>query len=341
MNESTQKREQAIDTQQSPVLLNSSEQKDTTNHSNDTHSPITDINRRTGRNMPQAIATAAVLVTMIISCLVVSIDAFVLLLVVFMVLALWELHVDFATVGLRIPFITLSACSVLTIVATYYAKWHAVAMASGITVSLLLTIIIASLNGKMSAYTLRAVTKKMQNEHTMVTAKHSPLTHVAVALFVLLYIPLLASCIVLGLSDTKQAVAHAMLFVFLPALSDTGGLFAGAWFGKHKLSPRISPKKSIEGLIGSMVFAIIGAYGITACAYGASWLRVWWLPILMGILAGIVGTFGDLCASMLKRDMGIKDMGHLLKGHGGVLDRVDSILLCAPVMLTLLRVAGL
>jgi phosphatidate cytidylyltransferase len=65
------------------------------------------------------------------------------------------------------------------------------------------------------------------------------------------------------------------------------------------------------------------------------------VPIIMGTIVGIVGTFGDLCASMLKRDIGIKDMGHLLKGHGGVMDRVDSILLCAPFLAALLWATGL
>ena len=309
-------------------------------NSNGTHEALTDINRRTGRNMPQAIATAAVLVVAIVACLIISIDVFVVLMAVFMVLALWELHVDFATLGLRIPFVTLSLCSLVTIFATYYAKWHAVAMASGITASLLLTVICATLSNSISARTMHAVEKKLEGS-SHAAYEHTLFTNMSVSLFVVLYIPLLASSIVLALTNTRYAVAHAMLLVFLPALSDTGGLFAGAWLGKHKLSPRISPKKSVEGLVGSMIFAVVGAYTIIAGFYGSSWLRCWWMPLVMGISSGIVGTFGDLCASMLKRDIGIKDMGHLLKGHGGVLDRVDSILLCGPVLLVLLNIAHL
>lgn len=305
-----------------------------------THETLSDINRRTGRNMPQAIATAVVLVAAIIACLLISIDVFVVLMAIFMVLALWELHVDFATLGLRIPFVTLSLCSLLTIFATYYAKWHAVAMASGITASLVLTLICATLSNTVSARTMQAVEKKLQGS-AHIAYEHTLFTNTSVSLFVVLYIPLLASCIVLALTSTRYAVAHAMLLVFLPALSDTGGLFAGAWLGKHKLSPRISPKKSIEGLVGSMLFAVIGAYAIVAGFYGSAWFTCWWMPLVMGIASGIVGTFGDLCASMLKRDIGIKDMGHLLKGHGGVLDRVDSILLCGPVLLVLLQLAHL
>ena len=171
---------------------------------------------------------------------------------------------------------------------------------------------------------------------------HSRLSHVAVSLFTLLYIPLLGSCLVIPLTFNGHPVAHGIMLVFLPALSDTGGLFAGAWLGKHKLSPRISPKKSVEGLIGSMLFAMAGAFAVFACTYDASmWATRWWVPVVAGVMIGIVGTFGDLCASMLKRDIGIKDMGHLLKGHGGVMDRVDSILLSAPFTCVLLWATGL
>ena len=171
---------------------------------------------------------------------------------------------------------------------------------------------------------------------------HSRLSHVAVSLFTVLYIPLLAGCLIIPLTFGGHPVAHAIMLVFLPALSDTGGLFAGAWLGKHKLSPRISPKKSVEGLVGSMLFAMVGAFAVFACTYdGATWATRWWVPIVMGVMVGVVGTFGDLCASMLKRDIGIKDMGHLLKGHGGVMDRVDSILISAPFIAILLWAAGL
>lgn len=314
---------------------------------------IASINKRTGRNMPQAIATAAALVVVILACLLIRIDLFVVLIVVFMMLALWELRVDFATAGLHIPVVTLWLCSAATLLATYYSPHHIMTLALCIMGMLLLVALSATMKLSLGNRLSLAVADKLSHtdagarlessfNHERGEHNHSRLSHVAVSLFTVLYIPLLAGCLIIPLTFGGHPVAHAIMLVFLPALSDTGGLFAGAWLGKHKLSPRISPKKSVEGLIGSMLFAMIGAFAIFACTYdGATWATRWWVPIIMGVMVGLVGTFGDLCASMLKRDIGIKDMGHLLKGHGGVMDRVDSILISAPFIAILLWAAGL
>lgn len=314
---------------------------------------IASINKRTGRNMPQAIATAAALVVVILACLLIRIDLFVVLIVVFMMLALWELRVDFATAGLHIPVATLWLCSAATLLATYYSPHHIMTLALCIMGMLLLVALSATMKLSLGNRLSLAVADKLSHtdagarlessfNHERGEHNHSRLSHVAVSLFTVLYIPLLAGCLIIPLTFGGHPVAHAIMLVFLPALSDTGGLFAGAWLGKHKLSPRISPKKSVEGLVGSMLFAMVGAFAVFACTYdGATWATRWWVPIVMGVMVGLVGTFGDLCASMLKRDIGIKDMGHLLKGHGGVMDRVDSILISAPFIAILLWAAGL
>ena len=314
---------------------------------------IASINKRTGRNMPQAIATAAALVVVILACLLIRIDLFVVLIVVFMMLALWELRVDFATAGLHIPVVTLWLCSAATLLATYYSPHHIMTLALCIMGMLLLVALSATMKLSLGNRLSLAVADKLSHteagarlessfNHERGEPNHTRLSHVAESLFTVLYIPLLAGCLIIPLTFGGHPVAHAIMLVFLPALSDTGGLFAGAWLGKHKLSPRISPKKSVEGLVGSMLFAMVGAFAVFACTYdGATWATRWWVPIVMGVMVGLVGTFGDLCASMLKRDIGIKDMGHLLKGHGGVMDRVDSILISAPFIAILLWAAGL
>ena len=314
---------------------------------------INAINKKTGRNMPQAIATAVVLIAIILACLLISVDLFVYLVVLFMVLALWELRVDFATAGLHIPVVALWACSAVTLLATYYSKHHIVAMTVCVLASLLLVAIAASAKVTFGSRLSLAVADKLSHtdagarlessfNHEQGEVRHSRLSHVAVSMFTVLYIPLLASCLIMPLTFNGHPVAHAIMLVFMPALSDTGGLFAGAWLGKHKLSPRISPKKSWEGLAGSILFAMAGSFVVMFCTYEPSvWTVRWWVPIVAGFMIGIAGTFGDLCASMLKRDIGIKDMGHLLKGHGGVMERVDSILLSAPFVCVLLWATGM
>lgn len=314
---------------------------------------INAINKKTGRNMPQAIATAVVLVALILASLLISIDLFVCLVVLFMILALWELRVDFATAGLHIPVVALWICSAVTLLATFYSERHIVAMTVCVLASLAIVTVAASAKVTFGSRLSLAVANKLSHtdagarlessfNHEQGEISHSRLSHVAVSMFTVLYIPLLASCIIMPLTFNKHPVAHAIIMVFMPALSDTGGLFAGAWLGKHKLSPRISPKKSWEGLAGSVLFAMVGAFVVLFCTYEPSvWMSRWWVPVVAGIMIGLAGTFGDLCASMLKRDIGIKDMGHLLKGHGGVMDRVDSILLCAPFVCVLLWAVGM
>ncbi|WEV52214.1 phosphatidate cytidylyltransferase [Bifidobacterium sp. ESL0798] len=314
-------------------------------------SALNDINKKTGRNMPQAVATAVFLVVLIVACLLIRIDLYVVMIAVFLVLALRELHVSFATVHLYIPLIVLWLCCVGTLLSIYYVPDHVLAAGVGITVSTIAVAIAANLRhnvGKRLAGAIEGKLKAAQGiEKTAAPSAankkngESSIDNVAVSVFLVLYILVLASCIILPETFNGHPVAHAIMLIFLPALSDTGGLFFGAFFGRHKLSPRISPKKSVEGLCGSILFAMVGALVIFAITYPGLWATRWWMPILTGVMVGVIGTFGDLCASMLKRDMGLKDMGHLLKGHGGVIDRVDSILLCAPFFTVLLWATGM
>ena len=125
-----------------------------------------------------------------------------------------------------------------------------------------------------------------------------------------------------------------LLAVLGPVGNDVGGYIAGVLFGRHPMAPGISPKKSWEGFAGSLV---LGTAMVTLIAVLALELP-WWVGVAIGAVLVVVSTCGDLAESLLKRDLGIKDMGHLLPGHGGVLDRVDSILLAAPTTYVMLEV---
>ena len=137
---------------------------------------------------------------------------------------------------------------------------------------------------------------------------------------------------------------HALFLVFLTLgmawIPDTGGYFAGRQFGKHKLAEHISPKKTVEGLIGSYVFNIIFVLVIgniyTAAATDITINYLYLVPI--SVFCTTFAVLGDLSASIIKRQYLIKDFGNIMPGHGGVLDRFDSVLFVAPFMLMILRV---
>ena len=110
-------------------------------------------------------------------------------------------------------------------------------------------------------------------------------------------------------------------------LTDIGCYYVGTKFGKHKLAPVISPNKTIEGSIGGIIFAIIGAVIVGAC-----FQLEWYLSVLAGLLCTVFAQIGDLSESLIKRDAGVKDSGHSLPGHGGFLDRADSFIFTIPLM---------
>jgi phosphatidate cytidylyltransferase len=130
-------------------------------------------------------------------------------------------------------------------------------------------------------------------------------------------------------------------FIMLPFvvgfLSDVGGYFVGVTLGKHKLCPVISPKKTVEGLIGGVVLAVLGmiVYGLIL-QFGFKMEVNYFYVLIYGLAGSLAGVFGDLSFSVIKRQTGIKDFGHLIPGHGGILDRFDSIIVVAPLIEALL-----
>jgi phosphatidate cytidylyltransferase len=122
-------------------------------------------------------------------------------------------------------------------------------------------------------------------------------------------------------------------------LSDTGGYVAGVFFGKHPMAPKASPKKSWEGLAGSLIATGVGGALLLAFLFD----EPWWHGAILGVIVSAAAVLGDLTESILKRDLGIKDMSNLLPGHGGLMDRLDSVVFAAPtafMLLTLLAPVG-
>lgn len=147
------------------------------------------------------------------------------------------------------------------------------------------------------------------------------LRDVTASIFTAAYVPLFASFGAL-LVEPHDGSARVLCFLIAVVCSDTGGYVAGVLFGKHPMAPSISPKKSWEGLAGSLVVGIVGgALSVQLLLHGH-----WWLGVPFGVALVASATGGDLVESLIKRDLGIKDMGSLLPGHGGLMDRMDSLL---------------
>jgi phosphatidate cytidylyltransferase len=155
------------------------------------------------------------------------------------------------------------------------------------------------------------------------------------AVFVALYVPLLAGFAVLLLVP-DDGVARVLAFIATVVCSDVGGFAAGVLFGKHPLAKSVSPKKSWEGFAGSVAACVlIGTLLVTLTFHGP-----WWGGVLYGATIAITATLGDLGESLIKRDLGIKDMGSLLPGHGGLMDRMDSLLPSAAVAYLILSLVA-
>ena len=155
----------------------------------------------------------------------------------------------------------------------------------------------------------------------------------ASGVLVALYVPLLAGFAVLLLVPADGAM-RVVAFIATVVASDVGGYAVGVLAGKHPMAPSISPKKSWEGLAGSVVTCMVVATAILVPALDAPW----WSGLVFGAAIAVTATIGDLGESLIKRDLRIKDMGTLLPGHGGLMDRLDSLLPCAAVSWLLLAV---
>ena len=135
---------------------------------------------------------------------------------------------------------------------------------------------------------------------------------------------------------------YVILIPFTVAFaSDGGAYFVGLKFGKHKLAPVVSPNKTIEGALGGIVAAMLAmlVYALVLDLIPGGFIVNYALALLYGLVGSVSGMFGDLCFSVIKRQTGIKDYGHLIPGHGGVLDRFDSLMTVAPLMEALLLLA--
>ena len=168
-------------------------------------------------------------------------------------------------------------------------------------------------------------------------SRHHPLDNASVTVFGMMWVGLLVFAVPIARSD--HPVAYVLGIALIGAMVDIGSYFVGKGFGRRALAPRLSPFKTVEGFVGGLVAGVLTAAVISTfppyadLGFNGS--------VLLGLLVGIVAPVGDLAESMVKRSLGVKDMGSILPGHGGLLDRIDGFLFAVPAAYVLLFVLGL
>lgn len=273
---------------------------------------VTGKRRRAGRNVPVATAVGVTLAGLVLVTLYTVTALFVALVVVAVVIAVYEVCQVLSGRSIDVPVVPLMVGGAAMVVAAYVDGTDALSVALVLTIVAMAAARLAGPGGDRLA------------------------KDVVVGAFVAVYVPLLAASAVLMVAADDGA-DRIVIFILAVVLSDTGGFAAGVRFGKHPMAPSVSPKKSWEGLAGSVVAATVGSAVAVPLLLGATW----WQGALVGLVAVATATAGDLAESLLKRDLGVKDMGRLLPEHGGIMDRLDSLLPTAPVMaLVLAAIAG-
>lgn len=256
---------------------------------------------RAGRDLPAAIAVGLGLGAAIIASLFFVKVAFLAIVLVAGVLGVIELAKALGTNGTRVPLVPVLVGSVVILGGGYYGGVETIAIGAALTV---LAILVWRLSEGSDGF-VRDTTA---------------------GVFVIGYVPILGSFIVLLLAEPDGAW-RIVTFIVSTIASDIFGYAAGATLGKHPMAPTISPKKSWEGFVGSMAGGLIAGVCTVVLALEGNW----WVGLILGAAAVAMATLGDLSESLIKRDLGIKDMGDMLPGHGGMMDRLDSLLAVAPV----------
>jgi phosphatidate cytidylyltransferase len=264
------------------------------------------VRSRAGRNLPAAIGVGVGLAALILLSVFLYRPSFVVVVTVAATIGIYEMVTAIASVEARPPLIPLLVGGIAMDAAAWFRG------PDGLVGTLMLTvvaIIVWRLADGAEGYLQDVVTSAL----------------------VALYVPFLAGFAAL-LAHPHDGAARIVLFVLAVVCSDTGGYATGVLIGRHPMAPMVSPKKSWEGFGGSLLASgLAGALMMDLCFH-----RSWWQGALFGAAIAVTATVGDLGESMIKRDLGLKDMGRLLPGHGGLMDRLDSLLPCAPVAYLLL-----
>ena len=267
------------------------------------------IRARTGRNLFAAIGIGLVLGGLFLVSLIVVKWLFMILAAVLIGFTVFELASALRFAGRDVPRVASTVIAVATVPAAFFLGIE------GLWLSLLAGVVLIS---------LWRIGEQFRPSHR--TAVVSVLADIGAGAFVQVYVTFLAGLyvVLVGLEGGEWWTLASIIIV---VVTDIGAYAAGLAFGKRKLAPLISPGKTVEGFLGSILAAVVAGVLLAPLMLQ----QPWWVGIIMGVLLALVGTMGDLTESLIKRDLGVKDISTWLPGHGGFLDRLDSILPSAAV----------
>ncbi len=260
------------------------------------------INKRAGRQLLPSVLVSVLMLALIFGSLIINPIIFAYLVWAMILLAIFEIIRAFRSSEIHISLTPLFIATTGILGATWYKH------VDGLSVSLAVAL------PNVVVYLLFVSPKDFVRRSSA-------------AVFTIFYLPFLSGFILL-LAHSQDPIKRIATLIVLVSFNDTFAYFSGLLFGKHALVPQISPKKTWEGLVGAMLATTIGATLLFIYVLKDHW----WLGVIVGVLGVITATCGDLIESAVKRDLQIKDMGTMLPGHGGILDRIDSILFTAPAV---------
>ena len=261
---------------------------------------------KAGRDLRAAVGVGLLLAGLVIGTLIVDARAFLVVVIAAICVGAWELRRAIATKGITIPLVPLLLGVAGMLVSAYARGAEALVVTFGLTIIGILIWRVAD----------------------GVAGAARDLSASALVTFYPVFLAGFAA-LMLAAPDGRQRI---VVFILVTVFSDIGGYAVGVKFGKHPMAPSLSPKKSWEGFAGSVLScALVGAISLPLLLDG-----VWWAGAMLGVVAAAAATLGDLIESSIKRDLGIKDMSTILPGHGGLMDRLDSLVVVAPVAWALL-----
>ncbi|EWT04813.1 phosphatidate cytidylyltransferase [Intrasporangium chromatireducens Q5-1] len=257
---------------------------------------------RAGRDLKAAIGVGVGLGVVIVATLLVKKESFLVVVAAAIGVGVWEMRHALTQQGIRAPLVPAVVGSVAMLWAAYVHGPGGLVLAWCLTAA---AVVIWRAAGPLDG------------------AARDVLGGVLITAY-----PALLAGFAVMLLAAEDGVGRVFVFLIITVCSDVGGYAAGVLLGKHPMAPTISPKKSWEGFGGSVLLCVIG---------GALTVRLllehpWWVGVLLGVAVAVAATIGDLMESLIKRDLRIKDMSNVLPGHGGIMDRLDSLVVVAPMV---------